>query len=75
MFVFNINKQIKLVVQESILVLKDMAFQNNSDNVRKAGETFLENLRLVNNGEGARYLYLVIASSLWGIGKTRFAFE
>lgn len=65
----------KLVVQQSIMILKDMAFQNNNDNIKRVGETFLGNLRLVNNGEGARFIYLVIASSLWGIGKTRFAYE
>jgi hypothetical protein len=52
----------KLVVQQSIMILKDMAFQNNNDNIKRVGETFLGNLRLVNNGEGARFIVLVIAS-------------
>jgi hypothetical protein len=53
-----------------------MAFQDNKGNIKKVGEVFLHNLRIVNgNSDERRYLYLVIASSLWGVGKTRFAFE
>jgi hypothetical protein len=52
-----------------------VAFQNNNSSIKKVGEVFLHNLSIVNGNREKRYLYLVIASSLWGVGKTRFAFE